>query len=127
MAIALACPQAPKSSRECFLLLRSRELSDQQSVADGDLVFQECLGHRGYEVSEANTTVDVSLALACTGGDGGDGVGRFSEFQERLKTQSFFKRVDVLALQVLNLSLVLKTHSRTYMTVGSCTMQNLYL
>ena len=53
-----------KRSRECFLLLRSRELGDQQSVADGDLVFQECLGHGRYEVSESNATVDIRLALA---------------------------------------------------------------
>src|SRR5208282_2398870 len=82
LAVALACPQAPKCSRECFLLLRSRELGDQQCVADGDLVFQKCLGHGRYEVSESDTTVDVCLALASTGGDGGDGVSRFSEFQE---------------------------------------------
>jgi len=44
--------------------LRSREFGDQQSVADGDLVFQECLGHRRYKVSESNATVDIRLALA---------------------------------------------------------------
>ena len=53
-----------KRGRECFLLLRSRELGDQQSVADGDLVFQECLGHGRDEVSESNATVDVCLTLA---------------------------------------------------------------
>jgi hypothetical protein len=109
------------------LLLRSREFGDQQSVADGDLVFQERLSHGRYEVSESNATVDVCLTLASTGRDGGDGVGRFSEFQKRLETQSFLKRVDVLALQVLNLSLVLKKHSTTYTTVEFCTMQNRYL
>jgi hypothetical protein len=51
-------------------------------VADGDLVFQERLGHGRYEVSESDTTVDIRLALASAGRDGGDGVGRFSEFQE---------------------------------------------
>ena len=35
--------------------------------------------------------------------------------------------MDVFALQVLNLSLVLKEHSTTYTTVESCTMQNHYL
>jgi hypothetical protein len=35
--------------------------------------------------------------------------------------------VDVLALQVLNLSLVLKEHSTTYTTLESRTMQNCYL
>jgi hypothetical protein len=39
------------------LLLRSRELGDQQGVTDGDLVFQKCLGHWRYEVSESNSTV----------------------------------------------------------------------
>jgi hypothetical protein len=82
-------------------------------VADGDLIFQERLGHWWYEVSESDTTVDIRLALASAGRDGGDGVGRLSEFQERLETQSFLKRVDVLALQVLNLSLVLNEHSMT--------------
>jgi hypothetical protein len=57
LGVALACPQAPKSGRECFLLLRSRELGDQQRVADGDLVFQECFGHGRNEVSEPNATV----------------------------------------------------------------------
>jgi len=127
LAVAFACPQAPKSSRECLLLLRSRELGDQQSVADGDLIFQKCLSHRRDEVSESNATVDIRLALASARGDGGDGVDRFSEFQKRLETQSFLKRVDVLALQVLNLSLVLKKHSTTYTTVEFCTMQNRYL
>ena len=127
MAVALACPQAPKRSRERFLLLRSWELGDQQSVADSDLVFQECLGHGRYEVSEPNTTVDIRLAFSSAGRDGGDGVGGLSEFQERLETQSFLKRVDVFALQILNLSLVLKERSTTYTTVGSCTTQNRYL
>ena len=71
-------------------------------MANGDLIFQERLGHGRYEVSESDTTVDIRLALASTLGDDGDGVGRLSEFQERLETQSFLKRVDVLALQVLN-------------------------
>ena len=55
----LACwlVHSPKCSRECLLLLRSRELGDQQSVADGDLVFQKCLGRWRYEVSESNATV----------------------------------------------------------------------
>src|SRR5579864_6831742 len=82
LAVTLARPQAPKSSRERLLLLRSRELGDQQSVADGDLVFQERLGHWWYEASESDATVDIRLALASTGRDGGDGVGRRSEFQE---------------------------------------------
>ena len=102
MAVAFACPQASKSGRECLLLLRGREFGDQQCVADGDLVFQECLGHRLDEVSESDTTVDIRLALASAGRDGGDGVSRFSEFQEGFETQSFLQRVDVLALQVLN-------------------------
>jgi hypothetical protein len=93
----------------------------------GDLVFQKCLGHGRYQVSESDTPIDICLALASTGRDGGDRVRRLSEFQERLETQSFLKRVDVLALQVLNLSLVLKKHSTTYTTVESCTMQNRYL
>ena len=33
---------------------------------------------------------------------GGDSVGRFSEFQKRFETKTFLKRVNVLALQVLN-------------------------
>jgi hypothetical protein len=127
LAVAFACPQAPERSRECLLLLQSRKLGDQQSVAYGDLVFQERLGHWGYEVSESDTTVNIRLALASAGRYGGDGVGRLSEFQERLETQSLFKRVNVLALQVLNLSLVPKRHSTTYTTVESCTLQNLYL
>jgi len=35
--------------------------------------------------------------------------------------------VDVLALQIFDLSLVLKEHSATYTTVECCTMQNRYL
>jgi len=127
LGVAFACPLSAERGCEGFLLLRTWELGDQQSVADGDLVFQECLGHGRYEVSESDTTVDISLTLTSAGRDGGDGVGRFSEFQEGLETQSFLKRVDVLALQVLNLSLVLKEHSTTYTTVECCTMQNRYL
>jgi hypothetical protein len=127
LAIALACPQAPKGSRECLLLLRGGELGDQQSVADGDLVFQERLGHGRYKVSEPNATVDICLAFSSAGRDGGDGVGRLPEFQKRFETQSFLQRVYVFALQILNLSLVLKKHSTTYTTVEFCTMQNRYL
>jgi len=35
--------------------------------------------------------------------------------------------MNIFALQVLNLSLVLKKHSTTYTTVEFCTMQNRYL
>jgi hypothetical protein len=48
----------PRNAAEkCLLLLRSRELGDQQSVADGDLVFKECLSHGRYKVSESDATV----------------------------------------------------------------------
>jgi len=50
--------------------------------ADADMVFQKCLGHGRYQVSESNATVNISLALASTRSNAGDGVGRFSEFQE---------------------------------------------
>jgi hypothetical protein len=43
--------------------LRSREFGDQQSVADGDLVFQERLSHGRYEVSESDTTVLCCLLI----------------------------------------------------------------
>jgi hypothetical protein len=76
LAVAFACPQAPKSSRECLLLLRSRELGDQQSVADGDLIFQECVGHRRYEVSQSDATVDVSLAFCTAGRDTRDRIDK---------------------------------------------------
>jgi hypothetical protein len=102
LAVALACPQAAKGSRERFLLLRSRELGDQQSMADGDLVFQECLGHGRYEVSQSNTTVNVSLAFSRAGRDTRDSIDRLSEFQKRFETQSFLKRVNVLALEIFN-------------------------
>ena len=102
MSVALACPLSAKRGCECFLLLRRRELSDQQSVTDGDLIFQEGFCHGRYQVSESKTTVDVRLALASARGDDGDGVGRFTEFQERFETQSFLQRVNVLPLQVLN-------------------------
>ena len=48
---------------EGFLLLRSRELGDQQSVANGDLVFQKCVGYRRYQVSESNATVLCCLCI----------------------------------------------------------------
>jgi len=51
LRVALACPHAAKSGGESFLLLRSRELGDQQGVADVDLIFQECLRHRRDEVA----------------------------------------------------------------------------
>jgi hypothetical protein len=82
--------------------LRSRELGDQQSMADGDLVFQECLGHGRYEVSQSNTTVNVSLAFSRAGRDTRDSIDRLSEFQKRFETQSFLKRVNVLALEIFN-------------------------
>jgi hypothetical protein len=44
----------------------------------------------------------ISLALARSGCDAGDGVGGFSELQEGLETKRFFKRVDVLALQIFD-------------------------
>jgi hypothetical protein len=127
LGVALACPQAPKSGGECLLLLRSRELGDQQSVADGDLIFQECLGHRRYEVSQSNATVNVCLTFCTAGRDTCDRIDRPYEFQKRFETQSFLKRMDVLPLKILRLSLVLKKHSTTYTTGESCTMQNRYL
>jgi hypothetical protein len=56
----------------------------------------------------------------------GDVVG-FSKFQKRFETERFFQRVDVLTLQVFDLSSVLKRHSTTYTTMECCTMQNRYL
>ena len=109
MGVAFACPLSAKRGCEGFLLLRSRKLGDQQSVTDGDLVFQKSLGHGRYEVSESNATVDIRLALASAGRDGGDSVGRLYQFQEGLEAQSFLKRVDVLALQVVELSAVGKS------------------
>src|SRR6266704_847262 len=50
-------------------------------------------------VSRVLFTEASILARKGTRCDGGDGVGRRSEFQEGLETQSFFQRVDVLALQ----------------------------
>jgi hypothetical protein len=96
-------------------------------VADGDLIFQECLSHRRDEVGEPDPAIDVRLAFTRPGRDAGDGVGGLSEFEQRPESQSFLKWVDVLALQILNLSLVLKEHSTTCTTVESRTMQNLYL
>jgi hypothetical protein len=61
MAVAHACPLSAKRGCEGFLLLRSRELGNQQSVADRDLVFQKYLGHWRYEISESNTTILCSL------------------------------------------------------------------
>jgi hypothetical protein len=57
-------------------------------VADGDLVFQKCLGDGRYEVSESDTTVDIRLALASARSDDGDGVGRLSEFKSDLKPRA---------------------------------------
>jgi hypothetical protein len=82
LRVAFARPHSAKRGCKRFLLLRSGELGDQQSMADGDLVFEKCLGHGGYKVSESDTTVDVSLALSCSRRDIGNRVGRFSEFQE---------------------------------------------
>ena len=95
-------------------------------MADGDFIFQKRLSHRWNQVGQSQATVDIRLALARTVRDMGDAVG-FPELQERLETQSFFKRVDVLALQVLDLSLVLKEHSTTYTTVECCTIEHRYL
>ena len=95
-------------------------------MADGDLVFQKCFGHRWNKIGQFQATVNVRLAFARTGRDMRDVVG-FSEFQEGFETQSFLKRMDVLSLKILRLSLVLNKHSTTYTTVEFCTMQNLYL
>ena len=59
LGVAFACPLSAKRGCEGFLLLRSRELGDQQSVADGDLVFQERLRHGWYQVRESNATIAV--------------------------------------------------------------------
>jgi hypothetical protein len=96
-------------------------------VADGDLIFQECLGHGRYEVSQSDTTVDVRLAFCTAGRDTCDRIDRLSEFQKRFETESFLKRMNVLSLKIFRLSLVLKKHSTTYTTVEFCTMQNRYL
>ena len=127
MCVAFARPLAAKGGCERFLLLRSRELGNEQSVTNGDFVFQECLCHGRYEFRESDATIDISLAFSRSGRDVSDCVGGFTEFQEGLETQSFLQRVDVLALQVLNLSLVLKEHSTTYTTAERCTTQNRYL
>jgi hypothetical protein len=96
-------------------------------VADGDLIFQERLSHGWNEVGKANPAVNVRLAFRRPGCNGGNAVGGFSEFKECPETQSFLKRVDVLTLEILDLSLVLKELSTKYTTVESCTMQNRYL
>jgi hypothetical protein len=64
LRVSVARPHTAKSGGESFLLLRSGEFGDQQSVTDGDLIFQECLGHGRYQVSESNATVDIRLAFA---------------------------------------------------------------
>jgi len=94
LAVAFASPHAAKCGGEGFLLLRSRELCDQQSVTDGDLIFLEGLGYRRNQVGQLDPAVDVSLALSGSGGDGRDGVGGLSQFQEGLEAECFFQGVD---------------------------------
>ena len=102
LRVALACPHPAKGGGERFLLLRSGELGDQQSVADGDLIFQERLSHRRDEVGKPNSAVNVRLAFRGPGCNGGNAVGGFSEFKQCPETQSFLKRVDVLTLEIFN-------------------------
>jgi len=57
LRVAFARPHAAKCGSERFLLLRSRKLGYAQNMADGDLVFEKCLGHGRYQVSKSDTTV----------------------------------------------------------------------
>ena len=102
LGVSAARPHAAKSGGESFLLLRSRELGDQQGVADSDLIFQERLGHGWNEVGEPDSAVNVRLAFRGPGGNAGNAVGGFSEFKQCPETQSFLKRVDVLTLEIFN-------------------------
>ena len=102
MAVAIGRPHAAKRRVEGFLLLRVRQFSDQECVADGNYVFEERLGHGWNQVRQLDASLHISLAFARSGRDAGDGVGRFSELQERLETERLFKWVDVLALQVFD-------------------------
>jgi hypothetical protein len=113
LRIAFRRPHTAKGRVEGFLLLGVGQLGDQQCVADGDFVLQERLGDGRNQVRQLDAALHVGLALSGTGRDAGEGVSGLSEFEERLETERFFERVNVLALQVLNLSLVLKEHSTT--------------
>jgi hypothetical protein len=45
------------------------ELGEQQSVADGDFVFEERLGHWEDEVGQSQPAIDLPLAFACADDD----------------------------------------------------------
>ena len=102
LAVALARPHAAKCGGKGFLLLRCGEFRNQQSVANGDLIFQKRLGHRRNQIGQLDPAVNIGLALSGSGGDVGDGVGGFSKLQQGLEAEGFFQRVNVLALQVLH-------------------------
>ncbi len=102
MCVSVTRPHATKGGGERFLLLRSRELGDQQGVADGDLIFQERLRHRWDKIGEPNPAIDVRLTFRGPGCNGGNAVDGFSEFKQSPETQSFLKRVDVLTLEIFD-------------------------
>ena len=82
LAVAIACPHAAKGRVKASCCCEAGSLAISKAWPMVICVFQECLGHGRYQVRQLDATVDISLALASAGGDGGDGVGRFSEFQE---------------------------------------------
>src|ERR1700733_3112233 len=102
LGLSVARPHTTKRGGECFLLLRGWKLGDQEGVADGDLIFQERLGHRRDQVREANRAIDVRLAFRTSDCNAGNAIGGFSEFKQCPEPQSFLKRVDVLTLEIFN-------------------------
>jgi hypothetical protein len=94
-------------------------------MAGGDASLGEGLGHRGDELQEGQTRVDVAGALAGFLDQRGNIVA--GDVEQTLEALRLLVWVNVYALRVLDLSLVLQKLSMTSTTMESGTSWNLYL
>jgi hypothetical protein len=96
-------------------------------MAYADLLGIERLDHWRGKLGQTDSLRTICWRFSNLCGDLLDAVFRVFQIKQGFESLRFLQRVNVAALQVFDLSLVLKKHSTTYTTGESCTMQNCYL
>jgi len=123
----VAVPIAAEASREGLFLLGGLQLGQKQRVADADFILGKCFGDGGGKLGQLDALEAIGRRFTSFGGNLLNGVFRFIEHEQGAETLRLFERVNVAALEVLDLSLVLQKLSLTYTTMGYRTSWNLYL
>jgi hypothetical protein len=129
-ALSLPSGSAPLLTEtvvECGFLLGWLELRQKQGVTDADLLGVERFDHYRDKLRQSGAAGNVGGSLADLRPNLLDAVLRLLQIQKRMKALRLLQRVNVTALQVLDLSLVLQKQSMTSTTMKFCTSWNLYL